>query len=277
MTTRLQLPALTTEAASALLLAHVRLVADPAARGQRAPGWEIDLAHMIRQAISEQRDAAAAQGSAGFMVYEYDVQTNAAPIHEAAWDLVGRGILRPSAEAGGAAFTGTHFALTAYGRRWLDSASGFEVFPTEYGRFGRLLASHAPHFGPGFHARGQEAVRCYQAHTYLACCAMCGAAAEAIVLALAVAKSGDESRVLREYNGAGGRSKVERLLMAQQNALVQRELPNYLDLLKYWRDSAAHGLEAPIAEGEAFTSLLLLLRFAQFAADRWTEITGRAG
>jgi hypothetical protein len=102
---------------------------------------------------------------------------------------------------------------------------------------------------------------------------MCGAAAEAVTLALAIAKSGDEERVRREYDGASGRTRVERLLMAQQNAFVQRELPNYLDLLKYWRDSASHGLESPIQEREAFTSLLLLLRFAQFAVDRWADLT----
>ena len=45
---------------------------------------------------------------------------------------------------------------------------------------------------------------CYQAQTYLATCTMCGAAAESILLALAIAHSGSEARVLAEYATANG-------------------------------------------------------------------------
>jgi hypothetical protein len=44
-------------------------------------------------------------------------------------------------------------------------------------------------------------------------------------------------------------------------------------LLNYWRDSAAHGRNSHIGENEAYTALLLLLRFAMFASDRWAELT----
>ena len=143
----------------------------------------------------------------------------------------------------------------------------------EYGRFSQLLTSHSTRFGSGYHARSQEAVSCYRAHTYLACCAMCGAASESILLALAIGKVGNEEQVLREYRTNTGRTKIERLLLAQQNSYIQQELPNYTSLLKYWRDDAAHGMNTNISEGEAFTSLILLLRFAQFADDRWDELT----
>jgi hypothetical protein len=270
--TTVSLSPMTTDEASAILLRHIREAASPSARGRRAPGWDIDLGDVINAHIGASRRSEMTQPGA----YTYDPVPNSAPFHEAAWALVSRGILRPSTTFDGRTaptVSGIHFGLTAYARKWLDQAPTVVVLPSEYGRFGQLLAGHAVRFGPGYHVRSQEAVGCYQAHTYLACCAMCGAAAEAITLALAIAKTGDEERVRKDYESAGGRGRMEKLLMAQQNALVMRELPNYLDLLKYWRDSAAHGLASPIQEAEAFTSLLLLLRFAQFASDRWADLT----
>lgn len=44
-------------------------------------------------------------------------------------------------------------------------------------------------------------------------------------------------------------------------------------LLKYWRDSSAHGKAVRIQEPEAYQSLALLLRFALFARDRWDTLT----
>lgn len=102
---------------------------------------------------------------------------------------------------------------------------------------------------------------------------MCGAASESILLALATAKTGDEERVLKDYGTTTGRTKIEKLLLKQQNSHVHQELPNYTNLLKYWRDAAAHGADTAISESEAFTSLLLLLRFAQFANENWDKLT----
>lgn len=102
---------------------------------------------------------------------------------------------------------------------------------------------------------------------------MCGAAAESIVLALAVTRTGDEPRVLREYRSNSGRGRVERLVTGQQPEAVQKALAGYTELLKYWRDGAAHGAAAEIDEEEAFTALLLLMRFARFAEDRWNSLT----
>jgi hypothetical protein len=39
-------------------------------------------------------------------------------------------------------------------------------------------------------------------------------------------------------------------------------------------DSGAHGRAVNITEAEAYQSLVLLLRFARWADDRWLEITG---
>ena len=68
---------------------------------------------------------------------------------------------------------------------------------------------------------------------------MCGATAESIVLALSIAKTGDATKVMNDYAGSGGRGRVERLLIGSQDKYVQDDFNRYVDLLKYWRDSAA--------------------------------------
>ena len=86
-----------------------------------------------------------------------------------------------------------------------------------------------------------DAIRCYGANVYLACCAMCGAAAESILLAIAVAKEGDADKVERLYLASSGRKKVENLVLGQQVKPIQEEFLGYMSLLKYWRDAASHG------------------------------------
>jgi hypothetical protein len=43
-------------------------------------------------------------------------------------------------------------------------------------------------------------------------------------------------------------------------------------LLKDWRDEAAHGKPSGITDNEAYTSLAMLLRFAQFVNDNWNTL-----
>lgn len=47
---------------------------------------------------------------------------------------------------------------------------------------------------------------------------------------------------------------------------------NLTDLLKYWRDEAAHGVISDISEFEAYEALARLLRFAHFVDDHWDEL-----
>lgn len=199
----------------------------------------------------------------GITVYHYDLnQPNAAPFFSAAWRLCIRGILAQTPthmlHNGG---MGAIFFITEYGEKWFSGLSDYDCVPTEYGRFSQLLSNHAKLLGEGYHARSQEAVRCYRAQTYLACCAMCGAAAESIILALAIAKNGDEEAILKEYGGSGGRGKIERFLLTNQDAHIMKNLPNYTSLLNDWRDVAAHGSAPVVGEEEAFTALMLLLFF----------------
>ena len=72
---------------------------------------------------------------------------------------------------------------------------------------------------------------------------------------------------------AGGKSKTSFLVNSRSRS--RKSSLADLSLLKYWRDAASHGRRSGIADNEAYTALAVLLRFAQFANDRWTDLTGR--
>lgn len=208
-----------------------------------------------------------------------EMQRASPPFFVAAWDLARRGIFRPGiselrgqgTEEGA---NGAGFAVTPVGRKWIADSGQYDAVPIEPGRFSRQLSTFVATFGESFEERSQEAIRCYGAHAYLACCAMCGAASEAILLALASAKSGDRAEAERQYLSSGGRGRIEKLLVASQPKGLQSEFSGYMTLLKYWRDAAAHGHRTGIGDNEAYTSLMLLLRFGLFATDRWAELVG---
>jgi hypothetical protein len=197
------------------------------------------------------------------------------PILNAIWDLCVRGILRPGAvtySLDRSIPIGNHYALTNYGLKWLKETNLNEAVPIEYGRYSKLLTHHDILFGEAYRFRAQEAVRCYEAHAYFACCAMCGAAAESILLALAIKKIG-EDEALRDYQQSGGRYRIRNRLISQTKIDIQTRFDSFLGLLNYWRDESAHGIARSIGEEESFTSLLLLLRFAQLGNDEWNTIT----
>ncbi|OGP24830.1 MAG: hypothetical protein A2038_15375 [Deltaproteobacteria bacterium GWA2_57_13] len=198
--------------------------------------------------------------------------------YAAAWELCRRGILRPGIKAFNEQATadgssGNGYSVTPLGTEWLQKAGEYEYVPVDPGRFAKLLDNFSPRFGPGFQERCQEALRCYNAQAYLACCAMCGAAAESISLSIASAKTKNEAEILKMYSAAGGRGRIENLIIGKKDKSIQDDFRGYLSLLKYWRDIAAHGRASGINDPEAYTSLALLLRFAQFANDRWDELT----
>lgn len=197
------------------------------------------------------------------------------PFYAAAWELCRRGILRPGVISfGKQASDEGGYSLTPFGMTWLEESAGrYDYVPTEPGRFAQMLQKLTPRFGQGFKERSQEAIRCYGANAFLACCAMCGAGAESIMLATAFAKVGDQAKVEKDYLSSGGRGRIEKLLVGQKPKRIQDEFKRDADLLKYWRDSASHGKAVGIDDNEAYTALVLLLRFAQFADDNWDELT----
>lgn len=245
-------------------------------RSRSAGRLQFSLYSVIDEVLEQEQRRHRGENPNGMIMYVRDPLPNSDSFQDAAWELVARGVIRPALtrpDGHQTVFTGTEFVVTEYGERWVAEASPVDVIPSESGRFGSILASYRELFGEAYHARAQEAMQCYQAHAYLACCTMCGAAAEAILLSLAIERTQDQRAVLNAYRGGAGRSRVERILSNQQNNVVRDQLEEFGALIKYWRDDAAHAVRSRLTEQEAFMALLLLLRLATFAHERWAEIT----
>jgi hypothetical protein len=195
--------------------------------------------------------------------------------YEAAWELCRRGVLRPGVQRMGGQSDGgggDGYCITAAGRAWIGQGAPAFVM-VEPNRLGQLFAALSPRLGRGFQQRANEAVGCHQFGSYLACCAMCGAAAESILLAVAIAKSGNEGATIALYRAASGRQKVIEQVVGQLKQALASPFRSATQLLSYWRDEAAHGIASNISEIEAHEAVARLLRFAQFACDNWDELT----
>jgi len=233
------------------------------------PAFDVSLRSAIREYIKQYEKVLPQD-------LDHQMNDHSPPFLAAAWELSRRGIIRPGVTRLGIPLSpgtipGEAYSFTPLGQRWLAEADRAVFIPTEPSRFAALLKPFDSRFGPGFFERGQQAHRCYSALAYLACCAMCGAAAESILLALANAKK-DERDVLKDYGSRGGRGRVENLVLENAGEDLKKEFRGYTGLLKYWRDEASHGRESGIGEIEAFTSLQSLLRLAQCANDHWEEL-----
>jgi HEPN domain-containing protein len=198
--------------------------------------------------------------------------------HDAAWDLARRRVLRlseiyPNVPLGPRVSRGAGYCLTEAGRARLVDLVDQSWVPVDPSRYSEALKRFVVNFGSGFERRAYEAARSYDSGNYLACCAMCGAAAESILLAVAIAKSGDEGITLSTYRTASGRRKVVDSVVGQTGQTIAEAFRSATGLLSYWRDEASHGMASTISEIEAHEGLARLLRFAQFAADHWVELT----
>ncbi len=258
---------LTLEDATRLIISFLR---NPDHGGASHYGYDIYLPSLMHKHLST-------QGQGRIDSY-HEFEKLSPIIYAAAWELCRRGIIRPGVNKHGAQATddgqaGNGYSITPFGKKWLEEGARDDFVPTEPERFGEMLAPYGKRFGPGFYERAQQAIRCYGAHAYLACCAMCGAAAESILLATAIEKEKNESEVLKIYGSANGRYKIENLIVGKIKDPLQREYRSYANLLKYWRDESAHGKPSKIIENEAYTSLALLLRFAMLVNDNWEELT----
>ena len=155
----------------------------------------------------------------------------------------------------------------------MEEIDDLQFIPTEPGAVSEILARFLPRFGVGFHQRAQEASKCYFATAYLGCCAMCGAAAESILLAAAIAKTADEAAILKTYKSASGRKRVEDGLIGQAANPLSGRFRSFTDLLNYWRDETSHGTVTVVSEIEAFDALGRLLRFCHFVDEHWDDLT----
>ncbi|WP_016949949.1 hypothetical protein [Anabaena sp. PCC 7108] len=208
----------------------------------------------------------------------YDTETSVEAFYDAAWYFCSRGILRPAPlnnqeELQYPKNFCAKFLLTSFGKKWISKCEINECIPSEHGRFSKLLSDRDNLFGQGYQSRSQEALSCYRSQNYFACCVMCGATYESVLLALAIKKSGNEQDILDKYKSSRGRTTIENILIGQLNGFIKADFRKYSELLKYWRDDAAHGASLNIGEEEAFTSLILLLRFIQYAEKNFSVLT----
>lgn len=197
------------------------------------------------------------------------------PFYDAAWDLCRLGVLRPGQFApmgqGHPVAFGDQYTITAFGSQWLKDASQRAFL--DMSRLASTLTGFANRFGDGYAQRATEAVKTYRNGTWLAACVMSGAAAESVLLAIAVAKTGNEKKALATYNNAGGRAKTTKSVVLNVSPSIKQTFENSLGVLHYWRDDAAHGVVTALGETEAHESLSRLLRLAQFTDRYWAQLT----
>jgi hypothetical protein len=168
------------------------------------------------------------------------------------------------------------YSITVAGRDWLKNSTTRYV-PTAPGRYLECLKNPGKVLGAGFLQRAGEAAGCHTYENHLACCAMCGAAAESALLAIATEKTGNRELVEKEYNKRDGRRNVTKLIFGSfLTSRLANEFESAFNLLTYWRDEAAHGGSSTITQAQAYDALDRLLRLAFFAWDNWTELTGKA-
>lgn len=214
--------------------------------------------------------------------HEIDKATHAAmpTFMAAAWELCRRGIVRPGVKDNKSQNTdegsaGFGYSITPLGRLWLEEKDHGLFVPPEPGRFGVMLEPFKHRFGAGFHQRATEALRAFNGNAYLATVVMCGAAAESVILAAAIAKAGDEGTVMAKYKGKSGRKAVEDSLLGQAPKEVREQYQAHASLLKYWRDESAHGTVTKIDGNHAYTTLLQVIRLCHFIDDYWEVLTGK--
>lgn len=249
--------------------ALIRFIRERPATEYSSYGYDIYISNVIRWFVAASRATDRNE-------IERNVRELSPFFYAAAWELCRRGVIRPGVRQYGLQETphgsaGEGYSVTPFGKQWAEEAEHADFVPTEPQRFAQMLSPYTTRFGPGFQERAQEAVRCYGAHAYLACCAMCGAAAESILLAAAAAKRGEE-QTLKTYATAAGRSRIQADLLGHVADPLRNEFTSLSVLLRYWRDESSHGRAVRIGENEAYTSLALLLRLAQFVGEHWKEL-----
>lgn len=102
---------------------------------------------------------------------------------------------------------------------------------------------------------------------------MVGAAAESVLLALAISKTGTEDVVLAEYSKMGGRQKVVNMVVGQSAGHVQSTLKSFAGIVSLWRDEAAHGKASLLDTANADEALRQLLHMCQWVSKEWDALT----
>ena len=193
----------------------------------------------------------------------------------AAWQMCLRGLLRPSSadhpyEHHRA--IGDGYSFTERGLKWFSKGDVDSIILST-SRMDQLLGGFVGRYGDGYAERVHQAVLCHSARAFLACCAMCGAAAESILLAIAIEKEKDEAGILVKYKAQSGRRTIEKIIFDGKKDGFVAQFKSGLELLKHWRDESAHGTATGYDDVEATVALNHLLRFAQHVDEKWAELT----
>lgn len=111
------------------------------------------VAAQLQHAMREEQARAEAAGRRGITSYRFDHVTNIGPYLDAAWGLVRRGVLRPApvGEQMLASRVNTIFAVTSYGRDWIERVG--DRIPADAGRLRQMLAARGTYLGAGYRAR----------------------------------------------------------------------------------------------------------------------------
>lgn len=216
-------------------------------------------------------------GSSGANLYDLPESKILHPLFlNAAWEMCLRNILRPSPRTVESGNTVVHggFSFTAHGREWLlDPSTEFLLYSVA--KLGRIFSEHQALYGEGFYERSHEALRCFSAKAYFGCAAMCGAAAESILLKLAIAKLGDEKKALQIYHGKQGRKELKDkiLELGSKPAGIKNEVETGFTILAYWRDDAAHGSALKLDSTTANVAIQMLCLFSIACKKHWNALT----
>jgi hypothetical protein len=268
------------EDAIKFLIENIAANPDIFADASRPPNFDVFIPRTVTIFLREQtpRDARLPNDPESFRLPEFEHVWLA--FYDAAWELCRRGIFRlgeTSAKAQGVPrYTlADGYSITAAGREWLKDATA-RYIPTAPSRYLQCLENPGKVLGLGFLQRAGEAAGYHAYENQLACCAMCGAAAESALLAIANAKTDDSERVQQEYNKRDGRRNVTKLIFgSSQTSTLGNQFESAFNLLTYWRDEAAHGGPSTITQVQAYDALDRLLRLAFFAWDNWQRLTGK--
>jgi hypothetical protein len=226
----------------------------------------------------ETAEAWATMNAAGDSGLREDLLESTGPIFlEAAWEITRRGILRPgfpTLKQGVSGPTrGDGYSLTTNGKHWLKNASESDFVILLPGSLAAAFAGFSDRYGDGYHQRTQEAIACRRAEAWLACCAMAGAAAESILLAVAIGKTGDIQKVMTVYKSSSGRKKTIDLVVENAPSYIRDNFKTFMGLLSFWRDEAAHGEARNLSTANADEALRQLLHMSQWIDRSWTILT----
>jgi hypothetical protein len=240
-----------------------------ALRSGKAAHYGYDL--FVRDVVAEAARKQAGQDQQLF----HQLMNQWSPLFfDAGWELCRRGVVRPGVKkSGDQAVDDGGYSITQTGQALLGALDDSDLLLLQPGSLAATFSGFQARFGSGFNQRAQEAVRCRNAEAWLACCSMAGAAAEAVLLAAAIAKTGDEQDVLDRYGSAGGRSKVVNVLVGQASQPVQNTLKAFTGIIAIFRDEAAHGKASELSNANADEALRQLLHMCQWVNKEWQALT----